>query len=243
MIKHVGKHGDRKVAIVFREVPGEDHMCLVVYTETLPVSMHDALMRAIESHTSQQAENLGDALFRELFSDGRPMLQTLHAEGMLKKVQTKQVVVTPNPSSHVNLAEMNEIIRKMKLGEDAVREMANLDANRGMTGKVRPRDEFGREIGAPADAIRQGSTSIAGSNAARGQIQAGPDGALDDVSIANNLRAQAERMSNEAQQLLAESARLQKEAASLSGAIPESAPAAKSTRGRPKKAVANAINQ
>ena len=29
MIKHIGKHGDRKVAIVFREVPGEEHMTLV----------------------------------------------------------------------------------------------------------------------------------------------------------------------------------------------------------------------
>ena len=64
MIKHVGKHGDRKVAIVFREVPGEEHMGLVVYTETLPVSMHDALMRAIESPSSQSADNLGDALVR-----------------------------------------------------------------------------------------------------------------------------------------------------------------------------------
>ena len=26
-IRHVGKHGDRKVAVVFREVPGEPHMC------------------------------------------------------------------------------------------------------------------------------------------------------------------------------------------------------------------------
>ena len=115
MIKHVGRHGDRKVAIVFREVPGEEHMCLLVYTETLPIAMHDAMVRAIESAACQTAENLGDALFRELFSDGRPMLQTLHAEGMLKKVQTKQVVVTPNPSSHVNLEEMNTILRKMKL--------------------------------------------------------------------------------------------------------------------------------
>ena len=132
MIKHVGRHGDRKVAIIFREVPGEEHMCLLVYTETLPVAMHDALMRAIETPASQTAENLGDALFRELFSDGRPMLQTLHAEGMLKKVQTRQVVVTPNPSSHVNLEELNDILRKMKLGEAAVREMADIDNNKGL---------------------------------------------------------------------------------------------------------------
>lgn len=230
MIKHVGRHGDRKVAIIFREVPGEEHMCLLVYTETLPIAMHDALMRVIEAPTSQAAENLGDALFRELFSDGRPMLQTLHAEGMLKKVQTKQIVVTPNPSSHVNLEEMNDILRKMKLGESAVREMAELDSNRGMTGKVRPRDEFGREIGAPTEQVRPGSAGIAGSDAAR---------ALDDAALARNFQEQAERMAIEARQLLAESERLRKEAQQLTG-VPDKP----TTRTRRKKqAVADAVDR
>jgi len=231
MIKHVGRHGDRKVAIVFREIPGEEHMCLVVYTETLPVAMHDSLMRALESPTCQTAENLGDALFRELFNDGRPMLQTFHAEGMLKKVQTKQVVVTPNPSSHVNLEEMNNILRKMKLGESAIREMADLDSNRGMTGKVRPRDEFGREIGAPIDQVRAGSAAIAGSDAAR---------ALDDKALAETFQQQAVRMAAEARSLLAESERLMKEAAQLNGDKP--APAEKINRGRKKQAVADAAH-
>ena len=228
MIKHVGKHGDRKVAIVFREVPGEEHMCLVVYTETLPVAMHDALMRALESPSCQTAENLGDALFRELFSDGRPMLQTLHAEGMLKKVQTRQVVVTPNPASHVNLEEMNEILRKMKLGDEAIREMANLDANRGMTGKVRPRDDYGREIGAPTEQVRQGSSAVAGSDAAR---------VLDDAALARDFQNQAQRMEAEARSLLAESARLMKEAQQLSGAGTQAA--AKPSRSRKRQVAAD----
>jgi hypothetical protein len=190
--------------------------------------MHDALMRSIENPTAQTADNLGDALFRELFSDGRPMLQTLHAEGMLKKVQTRQIVVTPNPSSHVNLAEMNDIIRKMKLGDEAIKEMANLDANRGMTGKVRPRDDYGREIGAPTSQVRQGSNTVAGSDAAL---------ALDDAALAQNFQQQAQRMEAEARSLMAESARLLKEAQQLSGAPAE--PAAKTTRGRKKQAVAD----
>ena len=231
MIKHVGRHGDRKVAIIFREVPGEEHMCLVVYTETLPIAMHDAMMRTLESPTCQTAENLGDALFRELFNDGRPMLQTLHAEGMLKKVQAKQVVVTPNPSSHVNLEEMNDILRKMKLGESAIREMADLDNNRGMTGKVRPRDQFGREIGAPIEQVRAGSAAIAGSDAAR---------ALDDSALAQDLQRQAERMIAEAKQLMSESDRLQKEALALKGELPVTV--TKTGRGRKKQAVANAVN-
>ena len=231
MIKHIGKQGDRKVAIVFREVPGEEHMSLVIYPDVLPVSMHDSIMRVIESPEGQAAENLGDALFRSLFPDGRPMLQTLHSEGMIKKVQSKTVTVTPTASSHVNLAEMNEIIRKMKLGEDAVRELAELDSNRGMTGKVRQKDDFGREVGAPSEFSR--GAYVAGSDAARTAMQAPQSGALDDASIAANLQSQANRMAAEAKSLMAESARLLKEAAALSGAGPETAPAKKA--GRAKK--------
>ena len=228
MIKHIGKQGDRKVAIVFREVPGEEHMALVIYPDVLPVAMHDSIMKVIESDVGQQAENLGDALFRSLLPDGRPMLQTLHVEGMIKKVQAKTVVVTPNATSHVNLAEMNEIIRKMKLGEDAVKQLADLDANAGMTGKVRQKDDFGREVGAPSEFAR--GAHVAGSDAARG-IQAPQNGALDDASIAQNLQSQAARMAAEAKSLLAESERLMKEAAAMSGAKPET----KAKAGRPKK--------
>jgi hypothetical protein len=217
MIKHIGKHGDRKVAIVFREVPGEEHMALVVYPETLPISFHDAIMKVIESPVGQQADNLGDALFRSLLSDGRAMLQTLHVEGMIKKVQAKQVTVTPGGNSSVNLDEMNGIIRKMKLGEDAIREMAELDANKGYTGKARRRDDYGREVGAP---IPQRMAEVAGSDAAK---------ALDDQSIAQDRMKQAQRMEAEARGLLAESARLMAEAEAMAGGTP------KPKRGRQKK--------
>ena len=151
MLKHIGKQQDRKVAIVFRQVPNEDHMCLVVYTETMPVAMHDALIRVIESNSAQVSESLGDVLFRELFADGRPMLQTLHGEGMLKKVQTKQIIVTPNSSSSVNLEEMNKILTEMSMGNDAIKRLQELDAQSGMNGSQSRKDDFGREIGAPLD--------------------------------------------------------------------------------------------
>jgi hypothetical protein len=223
ILKHIGKHGDRKVAIIFREIPGEEHMALVVYPDTLPATMHDTLMKTIESSVAQTTDSLGDALFRSLFTDGRPMLQTFHAEGMLKKVQTKQIVVTPNASSHVNLEEMNNIIRKMKLGEAAIKEMADIDSNRGMSGKVRRKDDFGREVGAPSEMAR--GSNVAGSDAAR---------ALDDAGLAETLQQQATRMAAEARGLLAESDRLMKEAASLSG-VPVAITTPKSTRGRPSK--------
>jgi hypothetical protein len=220
MIKHIGKHGDRKVAIVFREVPGEEHMALVVYPETLPIAFHDAIMKVIESPVGQQADNLGDALFRSLLSDGRPMLQTLHVEGMIKKVQAKQVTVTPGGNSTVNLDEMNGIIRKMKMGEDAIREMAELDANKGYTGKARRRDDYGREVGAP---VPQRMAEVAGSDAAK---------ALDDAHLAQDRMKQAQRMEAEARGLLAESQRLKAEAEAMAGGAP------KPKRGRKPKVVA-----
>jgi hypothetical protein len=57
-LRHVGKHGDRKVAVIFREVPGETHMCLVTYPEVLNRNIHDPLMKCIESDIGQNSENL-----------------------------------------------------------------------------------------------------------------------------------------------------------------------------------------
>jgi len=222
-IKHVGKQGDRRVAIVFREVPNEEHMCLVVYPDVLPSHLHDALMKAIETPEAQTADNLGDAIHRTLFPDGRPMLLALHSEGMIKKVQTETVVVTPTPTSTVKLSELNDILRQMKEGEQAIEKLSRLDADAGLTGKARRRDDFGREIGAPVD--NRNRSYVAGSDAAK---------ALDDAALAENFRQQAQRMEAEAKGLLAESQRLMKEAAAMSGAKPETTPAAK--RGRPAKA-------
>ena len=218
-IKHVGKQGDRRVAIVFREVPGEDHMCLVVYPDVLPSHLHDALMKAIETPEAQQAEQLADAIHRTLFPDGRPMLTALHAEGMLKKIQTETVVVTPAPNSSCKLNELNDILRQMKEGKQAIDKLAELDANAGITGKAARRDDFGRELRPPP----QARNNLMGSNQA-----------LDDSALAANFRQQAERMAAEAKGLLAESARLAKEAAALEGVPAETTTAPK--RGRPAKA-------
>ena len=112
--RHVGKHGDRKVAIVFREVPNEVHMCLVTYTETLNQHVHDPLIKCIESDIGQNSEHLADALNRTYAKDGRPILQVLHLEGQLKKVQTSQIVMTPSPNQTIRLDELNKILLSPK---------------------------------------------------------------------------------------------------------------------------------
>lgn len=211
-LRHIGKHGDRKVAVVFREVPGEEHMCLVTYTETLNQHVHDPMMKCIESDMGQNSENLADALNRSHTKDGKPILIYLHVEGLLKKVNTAQVVMTPSPNQSIRLDELNTILDEMKKGEDAVRKLAEMDQSRGLQD--------------PADVARR----LRGDKMPNNPVQASGD-VLGDNAIANNLRQQAERMSREAKGLMAEVDRLLKEAAELDPVKPvtETKPAKKPT--------------
>lgn len=239
MLKHIGRHGDRKVAILFREVPGEDHMCLVVYPETLPTHIHNSIMATLESAPGQQATNLADVLHRNLLPDGRVQLEALHREGMIKKVPTNQVIVTPTATSSVKLDEMNQIIREMETGESALKRLQELDAS---TGIVDP-------------AVKRKAEAEFKRSQERAQQQPAPqplvstDGALDDKALAANMLSQAQRMELEGHNLIKEAARMKKEAqgmfpsvvpAAVPEKVTESAPAPK-TRGRKKAVTADAV--
>jgi hypothetical protein len=56
----------------------------------------------LESAPGQASPNLADVLHRNLLPDGRVILQALHNEGMLKKIQTNQVIVTPTAQQPSN---------------------------------------------------------------------------------------------------------------------------------------------
>ena len=203
--RHVGKHGDRKVAVVFREVPGEPHMCLVTYTETINQHVHDPLIRCIESDIGQNSENLADALNRSYALDGRPILQVLHSEGQLKKVNTDLIVMTPAPNTRIKLSELNKILDEMKLGEDAVKRMAELDQSRGLQD--------------PADVARR----MRGQKTNQSPIVSPSGDLLGDASLAKQRIEQAQKMEREAKGLLAEAKRLTDEAKSLDPTIAQPA--------------------
>jgi len=202
MIKHVGRHGDRKVAILFREVPGEEHMALVVYPDVLPKSFHDSIMRTIESTEGQNAEVFGDVLFRTLLPDGRRALETLHKEGMIKRVQASQIIVTPNAKTNIRLDELNKAINEMSSGDVARQKMEDLDANRGLNKS--PRNQERQEKSIPVNDSTPSPTTAS---------------VLTDGFIARERLAQAERMELEAAGLAAEATRLKEEAYSLDATL------------------------
>jgi len=233
-MKHVGKHGDRRVCILFRQVPGEDHMALIIYPETLQAHWQQAIQAVVESDIAQQAEELADALHRNFLPDGRPILETLHQERMIKKVRTSDIIVTPTAQSKIRLDELNKMLNEMKLGEAAIKKMADNDASRGM---VAP--EVKRKAEAEYKASQAQSQAVP-------KFQASQDGALSDRDIAANMVFQAKKMEIEAKSMIAEAARMKKDAQRMDPNVVAKeapAPAAKadtSKRGRPSKTKAAA---
>lgn len=211
MVKHVGKHNDRKVVILFREVPDETHMCLVVYSDVLPRLIHDELMKCVESDAGQSAKEISEVLHRTYMADGRVLLTTLHREGMIKKVPCNQVLVTPNSKSSVRLDELNSILNEMAKGEEAVKRLQEIDSSRGMTGKKRQAEP--REVGMPSNSR---SAPVEGNMSAEQLVS----GILSDSDLAQQRLSQAQQMRKNAESMLAEAARLEAEATSLNPSTP-----------------------
>jgi hypothetical protein len=219
MLKHVGKHNDKRCVIVFRKIPDLEHMALVVYSDLLPRMIHDEIMRALESPQGQEAKELSDVLFRTIMADGHNCLESLHRNGLMKKVPTNQVLVTPTSTSSVRLDELNDILDEMTKGEEALKRLQEMDASRGMSGKQKPRRAEIQEIGERRTREAQGNTSAAEMLS----------GLLSDSDLATQRLEQAQKMEASAKQLLAEAARLKEEAESLSPKVNDAGTKTKKT--------------
>lgn len=204
MIKHIGRHGDKKVVILFKTVPDEEHMCLVTYSDALPRLYHDSVMQLLESSAGQSSSEFADVLHRNLLPDGRNVLSTLHREGLIKKVATSAIILTPtnDHKNQVRLDEINKILKEMSQGQEAVRRLAEIDAQSGMRDPKK-------------------SSQLA---------QQFTNKPLDDVTLAQNLRKQADQMQQDANRLLAEAQNLLQQAETLSPPVTLDQPKKKSRK-------------
>ena len=178
-MKHIGrmKETGRKVAVVFRTIPGDPHSALVVQTENIKDADHDKLMTLIESNTGQTADELADAMQRTPLGDGSMMLNSFHLTGKLTKVSTSDVEMTPDTASTISLDELNKMIAEQKgVG------VADLAVG-----------------GSSVDTIATAETVPSGEASAT--VEAAQEQPLTDQQLANNLRADADRLFKEATEL------------------------------------------
>lgn len=115
-IKHVGRiiATGKKCVVAYRTLPGDAYNCLIVPTENLPDSYHDALINLVESNVGQSAYEFAEAMARTGFPDGTIMLTTLHQRGGLVRMSTDQIEMLPRPAVTIKLSELNQIIAEQR---------------------------------------------------------------------------------------------------------------------------------
>ena len=193
-LKHIGrmKNTGVKILTIFRTLPGESNMALVLPVANLSDSYHDAIMAVVETDQAQEAFELGEILFIRSFPDGRPMLQALQADGRLQKVATDLVVMSPTANDSVQLDQLNVLIAEQ-------RNCTIDDLYTFVSGAPKKSDATVQDVAQVKDLASQPSNE---------PLKATGDTALTDKDIAKSYRSQADAMYKEA-------ARLRKEADEL----------------------------
>jgi hypothetical protein len=107
-IKHIGTHKgtNQRLSVVFLQLPDDKENALVVYSDSLPDKYHDEFMAAVESQEGQKSAQLYEVLSRKLFYHGGTMLDTLHKEGLLEKMPTSSIIMTPNGQTSIELDDL-----------------------------------------------------------------------------------------------------------------------------------------
>ena len=107
-IKHVGTHKgtNTRLSVVFLSLPDDKENALVVYSDSLPEKYHDDFMSAVESREGQSSAQLYEILSRKVFHNGNNMLETLHKEGLMKKMPVEQIIMTPNSNTQISLVDL-----------------------------------------------------------------------------------------------------------------------------------------
>lgn len=115
-LKHVGKikNSGSKVLVVFRTLPGESNMALVVQTAPLSDQYHNAIIDLVDNDAGQDSWEFGEILFARPFPDGRPMLQALQADNRLNRISTDNIIMTPTPNTEILLSDLNALIAEQK---------------------------------------------------------------------------------------------------------------------------------
>ena len=188
-LKHIGRiqNTGAKVLVVFRTLPGESNMALVLPVAQLPDQYHDSIMTLVETDQAQEAFEFGEMMHIRPFPDGRPMLRAMQADNRLIKVPTDSVMMTPTTNDTVLLANLNTLIAEQK--NCTVDDLCTFVA------------------GAPTE-VKEATPAVDSDIPAPVRAQATSDTALTDKDLAKSYRSQADAMYKEA-------ARLRKEAEEL----------------------------
>ena len=180
VMKHLGNYKGSKAIVVFNSVPGEPNSALIVQPDNLPGYVQDEVISILNSVDGQVAQNLGEVLDRRTLSDGENVLNTLHNNKYLIKVDAVDVTLTPKARDEINLAELNAELETIAAAEEAKRpNLANA------------------EDGTSVETDRE----LANAEAMANNPQQDVDNKEEQLQIARNLLQQAELIQEDAEKM------------------------------------------
>lgn len=193
-LKHIGKikNTGSKVLVIFRTLPGESNMCLVLPVANLPDQYHDSIMTLVETDQAQEAFEFGEIMHIRPFPDGRPMLLAMQQDNRLQKIVTDSVIMTPTPNTNINLSDLNVMIAEQK--NCSIDDLCTFV-------KGAPKKQDATKTNSPKSETESTTTPPL-------RAQATDNAVLSDKDLAKSYRSQADALYKEA-------ARLRKEADSL----------------------------
>jgi len=195
-LKHVGRmqKNDAKVLVAFRTLPGESNTALVIPVSQLNDEYHNDIMKLVETDQAQEVFEFGEILFTRSFTDGRPMLRALQADGIMQKVPTDSVLMTPTPNDTIQLHQLNTLIAEQR--NCAVDDLCTFVSGAPKQNSSEVEDivqvkDLGRDIGEPKP-LNESKPA---------PLKAAENSVLSDTDIAKSYRSQADALYKEAARL------------------------------------------
>jgi hypothetical protein len=191
-LKHVGRHvnSKKRCVVAYRVIPQAPEYCLVVNSESLNAEEHDSLMQMLESNAGQTAYELAETMQRTRLPDGRNMLQTFHTQGKLLKTPTKDVEMTPNTQTVINLERLNQMIADQ-------RGITVNDLSMGITSQ----EEKQQYMAANPEAAQEIEQETPQQDPAQAYSETANSDVLTDEKLAEQYRSQAKSLLTEAEAL------------------------------------------
>lgn len=124
LLRHIGKtsNTDRRVVVVYMQIPGREDHALVVDTDSLPHKYHDDLMQVIQGE-AQKEPVLANILSRRIMpSTGLDMLTSLHQAGQLQALPIEKIIMLPQPNRPVPLSKLVEFMGKNEVQAKEIEE-------------------------------------------------------------------------------------------------------------------------
>jgi hypothetical protein len=121
--RHIGrlKNTDRRIVVVYMQIPGKENSALIVDTDALPDQYHEALMTVVESEAAQTSTSLAEVLDRRASPDaGINLMNSLHRRGFLRPESIDNIIMFPRPNMPFPLSKVIEFMRNEAAAKDAI---------------------------------------------------------------------------------------------------------------------------